>query len=345
MRYPAFLTLLFTLFIGLSISANAAPPTVNKAPEPPTCKGANILDEIKQSKPDVYAEIIKEAQAYKNGKSLLWRIEKKGVADSYLFGTVHITDPRVHKLTEAVKSSFEGSRILILEAVNLNEATMAKAMLSVMPQTFFSPVADKDLDDYLTPDEMKAAKKIAKSMGMPQNMVKMVKPWLIAISMALPPCEALRAKAGLASLDARLEADAKKMGKPAIGLETADSQLQIMASIPLDAQVAWLKSSIEQYARTEDFMETMVDLYLARDIGVMFPLSIKFSKDPKVAEASTKIFQEKLINQRNVKMVENARAEIDKGAAFIGVGALHLGGDMGIVELLRQAGYKVTSME
>ena len=320
-------------------------PFAALAADPPACKGVNVLDELKSTKPELHKEIIQEGAKFKNGKALLWRIAKDNVPDSYLFGTVHVTDPRVHNLSDRVKTAFKRTRILILEAVEINDATMGKAMMAVMPQSVFNPLGGKSLGDYLTPDELAATLKISKSIGMPADMVKMVKPWLIAISMALPPCEVNRAKAGLISLDARLEADAKKMGKPAIGLETPLSQLRAMASIPIEAQAAWLKSSIEQYERSEDFMETMISLYLSRDIGQMFPLSIKISKDPATAKAAMESFQKTLIVKRNIDMVDGATAELDKGSAFIGVGALHLGGDQGIVELLRNKGYELTAIE
>ena len=315
------------------------------AQAPPTCKGVNVLDELKTKNPALHQEIIDEGAKFKNGQALLWRIEKENVADSYLFGTVHVTDPRVHKLSEPTKSAFNRSRILILEAVDLNETTMAKAMIAVMPQSMFNPMLGKTLGDYLTKDEMTKALKISSGLGFPAEIVKMIKPWLVAISMALPPCEANRAKAGLISLDARLEADAKKLGKPAIGLETAESQLNAMASIPLDAQIAWLKSSLELYDRSEDFLETMIQLYLKRDLGAMFPLSIKISKDPKGAKLAMDSFQTTLITKRNIAMVKSAKSELDKGNAFIGVGALHLGGEQGLVALFRKAGYQLTAME
>ena len=332
--------MMLTLVLAFSyaITAVAAPP-------PPACKGANILEDLKAEKPNVYKEIHAEADAFKNGKSLLWRIEKDGSPESYLFGTVHITDPRVHALPKPVAKAFDASRLLILEAVDLNEARMSKAIMSVFSEGLFSPSKDKHLDHYLTADELAKAVKISKGMGVPANFVKLMKPWLVAISLALPACEMKRAKAGLLSLDAMLEARAKKAGKPAIGLETPEEQLLAMASLPIDAQVAWLKSSIEQYDRSEDYMETMVQLYLKRQIGALLPLSILTSKDPKSAKLAMESFQKQLLTNRNINMVARSEAEIDKGGAFIGIGAMHLGGDDGLVELFRKAGYKVTSLE
>jgi uncharacterized protein YbaP (TraB family) len=52
-------------------------------------------------------------------------------------------------------------------------------------------------------------------------------------------------------------------------------------------------------------------------------------------------FEEELIDKRNKRMAERSKPLIDKGNAFIAVGALHLPGKTGLVELLRSAGYKV----
>ncbi len=63
-----------------------------------------------------------------------------------------------------------------------------------------------------------------------------------------------------------------------------------------------------------------------------------------LSEADYELFLKYLISDRNHIMAERAVPIIDKGNAFIAVGALHLPGKDGIIELLRTKGYRVTPL-
>src|SRR5262245_12964582 len=67
------------------------------------CVGKDILVEMQASDPAAYAKLRGEADATENGKGRLWKVEKAGVEPSYLFGTMHVTDPRVTALPPAAQ--------------------------------------------------------------------------------------------------------------------------------------------------------------------------------------------------------------------------------------------------
>ena len=108
------LSALFVLFTALlaPILANAAP---KNAATPPACAGRDLLATMKQSDPEGYAKVRAAADAVPNARSLLWRVERKGLAPSYLFGTIHSTDPRVTKLPPAVQAAFNSANTVALE--------------------------------------------------------------------------------------------------------------------------------------------------------------------------------------------------------------------------------------
>ena len=94
--------------------------------------------------------------------------------------------------------------------------------------------------------------------------------------------------------------------------------------------------------KLDDMMETMVQLYAAGEVGKFWPLmehlSPETSKGPGYAQ-----FQEALITRRNKVMADRANPQLEQGGVFMAVGALHLPGKLGVVQLLRDAGYTVTS--
>ena len=65
-----------------------------------TCAGSNLIEEMAKSDPAKLETLRKEASATPNGHGLLWKIEKPGIKPSWLYGTMHLTDPRVLKLSD-----------------------------------------------------------------------------------------------------------------------------------------------------------------------------------------------------------------------------------------------------
>jgi hypothetical protein len=88
-----------------------------------------------------------------------------------------------------------------------------------------------------------------------------------------------------------------------------------------------------------------VQLYLGRQIGVIWPLQLALAEQVGVAPDAFTSLEHSLLATRNLGMRENAVPHLAQGGAFIAVGALHLPGRHGLVALLREAGYTVTPVE
>ena len=115
--------------------------------------------------------------------------------------------------------------------------------------------------------------------------------------------------------------------------------------MPFDTQVANLKLTLAMSERTEDLNETLITLYREHRIGEVWPLTQALSSDKALARTVIDEFQLRLIDERNIRMRDRALPLLEKGNAFIAVGALHLPGDNGLVALFREAGYTVTPIE
>jgi len=319
------------------------PPSANAQLSPPPCQGQDILADLKQSEPGAYEKIMARASTTLNGGALFWKIEKPGLPTSWLFGTIHMTDERVHALPDGVRNAIATAQTIVLEATGLSPESVGQAMAGLGPQLLFTD--GRTLDQFLTKEEYAIAETILAKNGFSGPIGQRLKPWLLTVFLSLPECELRRAAAGLKSLDASIEATAKKRGANLVGLETAEEQLRAMAGLPLDAQLAWLKTSIRLRDRAEDSLETMIQLYLGRRIGAVWALTRQLAGSGPETETAINGFQQALITYRNERMRDRALPILEHGSAFIAVGALHLPGEVGLVQLFRDAGYRVTAAE
>ncbi|GJL99383.1 MAG: GumN family protein [Methyloligella sp.] len=345
LRTPFYLKCFFlSLFCLFSLSTLAfaeAPQAQLK--QLPTCKGVNLVEEMRIIEPERYQKLKRVADIEKNSDAVLWRIDGTDGAPSYLFGTMHTTDPEVTQFSEQAKTAFTEAKAVAVEVANLEPAQI-QSYIQKNPEQFFSLKGPK-LNDYLSQDDYSYVIDLAVKQGMPKNMIPLLKPWFAYISyFQIPGCEAFRMSKGLVSLDQHIIKKAKLSGKRLIGLESLNDQFSAFDALAPKHQVTLLQDGIFQHKRINDFYFTAMQLYKSRQIGMMIPLSIAFGKNEEKTTAAMAEFLEIMVVKRNKQMFEHSLPLVKKGGAFIAVGALHMTGRHGLVEAFRSAGYDVTKI-
>lgn len=327
-----FIAALFATLLLLGGQAQAAAPA---------CSGKDMLAEMATADPAKLKEIEALAAKTRNGSGRLWKIEKEGLEPSFLFGTMHMTDPRVVTLPPEAQAAFDNSSTVVIETTDvLDQAKMAASLFAAPDLMMFT---DKTtLPSLMSPDDVKLVEAGLKDRGIPLASVIKMKPWMLSAMIALPACEMARKAAGEPMLDINLAKQAKAAGKEIGGLETAKSQLEAMASLPLEFHVEGLVETIRLGKQVDDVIETMIVIYDKGETGLFWPFMRAALPAAKTGDAGYAAFEETMITARNGVMATNAGPFIAKGKAFIAVGALHLPGDEGVIEKLRQLGYTVT---
>lgn len=331
-----FLALFSLLFVLFSPRAHA---------EDLTCGAKDLVAGLKKSDPAAYAKLKAEGAKIKNSGYRFWKLEKDGQAPDWLLGTMHLSDPRVTDLPPEAKAAYEAADTVILESDEILDQKAASLKLFAKPDLMmFSD--SKTIIDYLSPEDQKVLEKGLLERGIPLGSVVKMKPYIIASMVALSPCELSRKAKGAPFLDMKLAVDAKAAGKQVRGVETLEEQLEAMASLPMDFHVRALVSAVRYPQYTADMMETTLQLYLDGQIGLVFPVGAYFAPEKNSGDfKDMALFEEKLITIRNHHMADRGDPMLAKGNVFMAVGALHLIGDQGLVELLKQKGYKATPID
>ena len=308
-----------------------------------TCRGIDMLAETAAKDPQTYTRIMAEAAAIKNAGAILWKVEKQGRPASYLFGTVHLTDDRVTALSPAVKAGLNDSKIVALEVSDLSENATASVIAQSAPLVMFTD--GRRLYNLLSTTEYDAVKSIIGRSGMPVDLAAVFKPWIVSMILSVSDCERDKVQKGARVLDMKIAEMGKARGLEVVGLETIPAQIEALAAVPEQQQLDMLRASLKFAHRTNDMMETLVQLYLNRKITAAMPFQIALAREAGVTDQAFVGFQQKLLVERNVKMLDVAAPLLDQGGVFVAVGALHLPGDKGLVALLRDAGYTVSPIE
>ncbi len=314
-----------------------------KAATAAQCQGHDMLVELAAKAPDVHRRVVEEGRALGNTDAVLWKIEKAGVSTSYLFGTMHLSDPRLTTLSTGVKEAIRQTKTLALEVADLSDSAMATAMSKAADLITYKD--GQTLQNKLTPEEYATVQAIVQKSGMPGEFAGMFKPWLVNMLLALSDCERKKMAAGAQVLDMRVAEEAQNNGAKVIGLESIDQQLGALAKVPDDQQIQMLKVGLKYADRADDMMETLVQLYIKRQLGAAMPFQIALAAEQGVPASAFDGFKTSLLVDRNAKMRDAATVLLDQGPVFIAVGALHLPGPTGLVSLLRDAGFTVTPIE
>lgn len=309
----------------------------------PACKGSDLLAQMGQDDPAALDAIKAQAAEVANGHALLWRIEKDGVTPSFLFGTMHMSDPRVVALPAAAQVAFDGSSTLVIETTEiLDQSKMMAAMLANPEMMMFTD--ETTLFSLLSAEDRAAVEQALSDRGIPPASVAKMKPWMIASMVALPACELARKTAGVPVLDVELAKQAEAAGKTLAGLETISDQLGAMASLPMDYHLRGLVETLKLGDKIEDVIETMIVLYTQGEPGMFWPFFKAVLPAGDDGDTGFAMFEETMVTARNHTMAERAAPFLDEGGVFLAVGALHLPGEEGVVALLEKAGYRVEAV-
>lgn len=273
------------------------------------------------------------AQDIPFGQGLLWRVEKGGAPASHILGTLHTTDPRLQQLPAPIDQALDQSRTVAFELVEgqSGEADLAQA-LRLPP--------GRKLEDILGPDLFRRTAAAVADFGVTPENLQQMKPWALAFYLARPPLEVIRQAQGKAAFDSWLQEEARRRGKVLHALESYAEQFEIFDGLGEAEQAAMVADLVNDHANITAQFNRMFRAYLKGDLAALLAVADDYSGVSDIA--ATERLSERLIDGRNRTMAQRMLPLLEEGRAFVAVGALHLPGEQGILNLLVQQGYRVT---
>lgn len=307
------------------------------------CTGDDLLAAMERDDPAAYARLLDASAATPNGEAILWKIEAPNGAVSHLYGTMHVTDPRIVALNADASAALDASQRLVIETTDILDPAAIMATMAEKPDLMMF-TDGITLSSLLDDDERRRTEQALDERGLSLGAVDRMKPWMIAAMATLPTCEIARKSAGAQILDVALATRATAAGMEIEGLETTAEQLGAMAALPLDFHVRALVETLALGDTVDDLIETMVVIHARGEPGLFWPFFEAVL--PGDAEDGIAIagFEQSVIVDRNRTMAKRMRPLLDAGGAFVAIGALHLPGNEGVVALLEKAGYAMTPL-
>ncbi|MGV3557402.1 TraB/GumN family protein [Larkinella arboricola] len=267
-------------------------------------------------------------------QSLLWKVSGNGLKQpSYLFGTYHILKDSYLKQNPKVKSAYEGAEGVVVETEIDSSAMLSMAMRGLMLNTSLNKLLS-EADYKLVADEFR--ERTGYDLALFNQMKPIVTATMLSLAYTQKQSDTLSTFTGL-PIDLYFASDGRKRQKAVNTLETMEEQMSFLFDHdPVEKQAQQLVEMVKGKADMYEMSKSVTDLYLKQDLQGMWKLNEKHS--------SSFGDMTYLIDERNHNWMKRIPALLAVRPTFVAVGALHLPGPNGLIELLKKEGYKVEPM-
>lgn len=260
-------------------------------------------------------------------KSLLWEVKNKdGKTCSFLFGTIHAIDESKFYFPKKLEKIAAKCDAICLEIAGVTSSapSVDKLMLT-----------NKSLKDLFTKAEMDSIHVWAerfllmKPDQFDENFGK-AKPFLLLqfiLKSSLPE--------NIESYELKIEELANKNKQEIVGFETIDFQLGLFDQMSTEDQVKMVMEGLRDENTSKSKFEKMQQIYLDQDIDLLY----KMTKEESTA------LNRSFLEDRNIDWIAKMEKMTENKMVFIAVGAAHLAGPEGLIELLIKKGFQVTPIK
>ena len=263
------------------------------------------------------------------GHHIFWEVKGRNNT-LYLLGSVHMLKPSDSALPAEVLHAYEQSKALVME-LDLNDLN-AEALLGSGLESTVLPEG-QSLSEILGPELYANLETHAKSLGLEPEVMDRFQPWFAALLLEQTALSQSGFEAG-AGVDEQFAQRAQQDNKPIIALETADEQLGFFAHLPAEQQRQYLRATLKDLDTEGSDAAVMVSAWRRGDSAELERLLRKESgKTPELFHMLT--------TERNRKWLPKLVALLSESQDYLViVGALHLVGSDGLIELLKGQGFQ-----
>jgi len=257
-------------------------------------------------------------------EGVFWKISGNGLTNSsYLFGTIHLICEQDYLMSERVSNKLAQANALVLE-IDMDDPSLQMTMMA----NIYNEDGQK-ITDFLSEEEYQEIRTFLKERtGMDMDMLKTMRP-MVLMSLIYPNLLECETKA----FEKELMDLAKAKDIEIMGLESVNDQLSLFELIPLEEQYRSFYTYADNLEKGKKEFKKLIESYKEEDISALLQL---VSESPEYKD-----YQEVLLDQRNLNWIDPMALMMKKGSMFFAVGAGHLAGDSGLIQLLKKEGYSV----
>jgi uncharacterized protein YbaP (TraB family) len=257
-------------------------------------------------------------------QSLLWEISGNGLKEnSYLFGTIHMICPSDFLMDDRIKNAFEDADELIME-LDMDDPEM----MQKMQQSSLNPEMKNIKSAFSESDANALNEFLTANYGAGLDQLGILKPFMLMsmITVKQLPCEQIE------SYELFFTNLAKTQNKNVEGLESVEFQMGLFDEIPEEILFEEISKMVTTDESIKEF-EQMVSAYTAEDIDKLYQV---IAENEMMGN-----FNELMLDNRNRNWIPVMEKNMKENQVFFAVGSGHLGGENGVINLLRNQGYQV----
>jgi uncharacterized protein len=268
---------------------------------------------------------------------LLWRISG-GKGTAFLLGSVHFGTANLFPLPQEMEQAFRSADYLV-EEIDLKARDPAAARQFWLAHGRYT---DGDrLENHISEESKTALTIYLQLTGQPATAFSLDKPWFAASLINLRRHHGFSVRQGI---DAHFADEAAAARKPVIGLETQDYQLNLLywrySTLSDAVQDKFLLWSILHARNSTRQLSAIIRAWQTGDAAAIAALNANHGDDPQ-----SELYFDEIIDKRNFRMAQQIEVYLGTPYTyFVVVGAAHVVGNRGIVELLKEKGYRIDQL-
>lgn len=255
--------------------------------------------------------------------SLLWEISGNGLSKpSYLYGTIHLIAQDDFFVRKEIDSVFNLCEQLAFE-IKLDDP----AILQLYQDWILLP-SGKTLKDFCTEEEYQILKQyLLDSAKTDIETIMDQKPFMLT---QLQISDYITGQP--ASFEIYFFQESIKKNVPVFGLENLQDELDLLDVIPYEEQIDMVINNIKSSSQNQKTWDELIAAYKEEDIDKLYEISLDVT--PELIK-----YENLFLDNRNIKWIPVIDTLIKERSTFIAVGAAHLSGENGVIQLLKNQGY------
>jgi uncharacterized protein len=272
-------------------------------------------------------------QASAQEKSFLWKVrsEKSSI---YILGSIHFLKKESYPLKKSIEQAFDTVSKLVLE-IDLQSATAEKTQQVTLEKGLFRD--GTTLQQNVAKETYDLTDRRARELGIELRAMNPLKPWLVALTLTTTKLQKLGFDPNY-GIDRYLAERAKRSGKSTGGLESLEFQIGLLDGSSRRDQEMMLRETLKELDQLDKGVEQLVQSWMKGEVGSVEEWLLAGMREyPEVYM--------KFIVERNRRWLPQIEKMIAQGEnVMVIVGAAHLVGRDGVIELLKQLGYTVEQL-